>query len=46
MTLDNPKAIYACVNQAEAYAPRELSRQAICINGDIGEVLKALTRAS
>ena len=42
MTLQNPKAIYTCVNLSEAYCPREIQRRAICINGDIGEVLTEL----
>lgn len=39
-----PKAVYACVNRGEAYAPAELGAKAICVNGDVGEVLGALTR--
>lgn len=42
MTARNPKAVYACVNYGEAYAPREIADRAICINGDIGEVLEEL----
>ena len=33
-------AQYACVNLGEAYAPGEIAGRAICIDGDIGEVLK------
>lgn len=43
MTARNPKAVYACVNYGEAYAPGEIGERSICINGDIGEVLKKLT---
>lgn len=42
MTAENPKAIYACVNLGEAGAPREIANRSICIDGDIGEVLKKL----
>lgn len=42
MTYQNPKAVYACVNLGEAYAPKEIESRAICINGDIGEVLELL----
>ena len=42
MTANNPKAIYACVNYGEAVCPDEIKRQAICIDGDIGIVLKDL----
>lgn len=31
----------ACTSLSEAYCPAELKWQAICINGDIGEILKA-----
>lgn len=42
MTMENPKAIYACINYGEAVAPEEIEKQSICINGDIGEVLSFL----
>lgn len=40
MTAENPKAIYACINMNEAYAPDEIADRAICIDGDIGKVIK------
>ena len=42
MTEENPKAVYACVNLGEAYAPKEIADRSLCIDGDIGEVLKKL----
>ena len=42
MTYDNPDAVYACLNYNEAYAPKQIAGQSICINGDTGEVLKEL----
>ena len=39
MTFANPNATYACINYNQAYAPDEIRSRAICINGDIGEVL-------
>lgn len=42
LTAANPKASYACVNFREAFAPRELEARSLCIDGDIGEVLKVL----
>ncbi len=42
MTYANPKAVYACLNFGEAYAPDEIAGQSICINGDIHEVLNVL----
>ena len=42
MTHQNPQATYACINLSAAYCPREVQKQAICIGGDIGEVLTSL----
>lgn len=36
MTAENPKAVYACVNAGEAYAPAQIEAQSLCINADIG----------
>lgn len=41
MTAANPRATYACLNLGQA-APREIQKQSICIDGDIGAVLAAL----
>ena len=45
MTAENPKAIYVCVNLGEAYAPGEIAGRAICIDWDIGNLLKKLKRS-
>ena len=37
-----PDATYACINLNEAYAPKEIEAKSICINEDIGSVLKEL----
>ena len=42
MTVKNPKAVYACINFGEAYAPKEIIDWSICINGDISEILQQL----
>lgn len=42
MTAENPKATYACINYGETYCPREIMERSICINDDIGKVLKQL----
>lgn len=42
MTLDNEKAVYACVNYGEAFCPGEIEERSICMDGDIGEVLKQI----
>lgn len=43
MTAKNTKAIYACINQGEAYCPQEIINRTICINEDIEAVLYALS---
>ena len=40
-----PDATYACINLGEADAPREIQKKSICINEDIGTVLKQLLPA-
>ena len=42
MTAENAKAVYACVNLGEAYALRKIVNRSICIDEDIGEVIKKL----
>ena len=42
LTARNGNATYACINFGEAVCPKELDKQSICIDGDIGEVLQAL----
>ena len=42
MTYQNPKAVYACINLVEVWAPREIADRSICVHGDIGEALKKL----
>ncbi len=42
MTAENPNATYACINYGEAVCPNEIEKQSICINEDIGNVIKEL----
>ncbi len=42
MTANNPDATYACINYAEAVCTEMIKARAICIEGDIGEVLNDL----
>ena len=42
MTAKKSNATYACINQGQAACPEEISKKSICINHDIGQVLKAL----
>ena len=40
MTYNNPEAHYVCINFEEAFAPPEIHANAICIQEDIGHVLR------
>ena len=42
MTARNQKAVYACINFGEAFCPKEIEKRAICIDGDIGEILRQI----
>ena len=42
MTAKNPESVYVCINYGEAVCPYEIREQAICIDGDIGNVLEDL----
>ncbi len=42
MTNDNENAVYACLNYNEAYCPSQIEERSIVIEGDSGEVIKAL----
>jgi hypothetical protein len=42
MTRANPDARYACLNFNEAFCPKQIEKQSICINGDAGELIEAL----
>ena len=41
MTAKNSKAVYACVNFGEAFCPKQIQSQAICINIDIHNFLRS-----
>lgn len=42
MTYEWTRATYACLNLGEAVAPKEIEKKSICIDGDVGAVLKEL----
>ena len=44
MTAENPNAVYVCLNYDEAVCPEQIKTRSICLDGDSGEVLKALQR--
>ena len=44
MVMENKKAVYACINYREAFCPNELEERSICLEGDIGEVLKEIRK--
>ena len=41
-TEENPNAYYACLNLGEAGCSKEISERSICLNADIGQVLRDL----
>ncbi len=43
MTMANEKAVYACINYGEAFCPGEIADRSICIDGDIGDVIKQIS---
>lgn len=42
MTAHNPNATYICINAGQAYAPREIEHQSICINADIKTIFNKI----
>ena len=42
MTMADPNALDACLNDGEAYCPRQMEAQAICLNGDTGESFRRI----
>ena len=42
MTSANDKAVYACINYGEAYCPKQIEEQSICIDADIDEIVDKL----
>ncbi len=42
MTAKNPKATYACINKGESMCPQEIRKQSVCIDADIGNVIKQI----
>ena len=44
MTAANQKAIYACINFGEAVCSQEIGARSICIDGDVGTVLRSIPK--
>ena len=42
MTYQNPEATYVRINYGDAAVPKEIAERSVCIDGDIGDVLKKL----
>ena len=40
MTAKNSKSKYVCLNYGEAYCPKDIETQSICINSDIAKILR------
>ena len=45
MTAKNPRAVYACLNLGDTYAPADIARRSICIDADIARVIHELKKA-
>lgn len=45
MTLANEKTVYVCLNYGEAFCPEEIEDRSICIDGDIGQILKEINES-
>ena len=44
MTLQNPNAIYVCINKGEAAAPERIADRALCMDADISQVIRDLRK--
>lgn len=44
MTAANPQATYACLNYGEAVTHADIKHQSVCIDGDIGKILKDVAK--
>lgn len=44
MAIENKNAVYACINYNEAFCPTQIKDRSICINGDVGEILKKIMK--
>ena len=42
MTEQNPKAIYICLNYNQAFCPKQIEKQSVCINDDIYNILQKI----
>ena len=42
MTAKNPRAVFAAINKGELLVPNQIVKQSVCIDGDIGTVLRQL----
>ena len=40
MTYANPNATYICINYGEAMSPEQIKDRSICIDADIGSIIK------
>ena len=42
MTAENPRAVYVCMNYDEAFFPKQIEKQSVCLNGDAGKIFDLL----
>ena len=43
MTAQNQKAVYAYINLGQAFAPKQIEKQSIVLDGDVGYVLAQIS---
>lgn len=42
LTFSNPEALYVCLNHSEAFVPKEIEKQSLCIAGDADAAISRL----
>lgn len=43
LTAEGSRAAYACLNQGEAFCPKQIEKQSICLDGDADELISMLS---
>ncbi len=42
MTVENPRAVYVCINYNEIFCPKQIEDRSVCLEGDADDVLNRL----
>lgn len=46
MAIENPNAVYICVNKDNASAPEEIRSRSICLEGDTGSAIRGILKSN